>query len=66
MGIYAEMWGFMGIADRRCKFFCGDEKMKYFVWGMRGDVPTQIFVRGDHPHTNSFCVGQIRNLKSEI
>ena len=44
MGIYVEMWGFMGIAGRRCKIFCGDEKNEIFcvgnAWG--------------RPHTN-FC-----------
>ena len=56
MGIYAEMWGFMGIAGRRYKFFCGDEKNEIFCVGNAWGRPHANFcVWGPSPRKFSLC-----------
>ena len=66
LGMYRDMWGCIrmngdawGLRGEDASFSVGMKKMKYFVWGMRGDVPTQIFMCGDHPHAIFLCMGRI-------
>ena len=50
LGMYRDMWGCMGIAGRRCKFFCGDEKYEIFCVGNAWGRPHANFCAWGHPH----------------
>ena len=52
--MHGDAWGF---PEEDRSFSVGTKKMKKSVWGMRGDVSTQISVPGDYPHTKKIVWG---------